>query len=332
MPRGRLRLLVNAIERTFRNVARSVRAFADELRRSWLPQGPEAEAEIKAELRPETGELPESYGKTRFVMLVVDPYLVHAYWEVPPSQLRDLNGQINGEGNMTQAVLRFHELTNDMEPIESAFDVQVDLSARNWYVPLWSPHKRYSVELGLRSISSFVPLARSNPIRTPRASPEEPLQKQALGVVTKMVIPADGMASRNGVEGRIEVSPRSRRPERPVRRPVATPIPAPTLQLAGPVHPATSAETLEKRLSELRTLRELSYQEAGATPESVGEFLQMEPAQVEEAMGEGREQPAQQGAGAPARELFEHLPLDLTAIAERDLKMGIASTLLWQPI
>lgn len=104
----------------------------------------------------EQGELPESYGRTKLVAMAVSPYLVHVYWDLPANQL----------ARSTAGSLRFHDVAEG-----ESFDVNVDLSAKNWYVHLWSPEKRYSVELMVNQASGPVPLATSNPVETPRAWP-----------------------------------------------------------------------------------------------------------------------------------------------------------------
>jgi len=123
-------------------------------------------------LRLEEGELPESIGRTRLVMLVVDPYLVHAYWEVTPERLAEAG---ETAGDSARSVLRFYETPDGAaggDPQAGWFDVDADLQSRNWYVPLWSAGRTYRTDLGLKSDDGrFVALASSNVIHTPRAWP-----------------------------------------------------------------------------------------------------------------------------------------------------------------
>lgn len=125
----------------------------------------------------EPGELPASYGTNRLVLLPVDPYLIHVYWDLastaPPAA-------------GAKPVLRFHESfpslnTNQTRP----FDVDVDFTTSSWYVNLWSPDKLYYADLGWRNQDgSFVELARSNTVRTPPAWPHpvEPVELPAAAV------------------------------------------------------------------------------------------------------------------------------------------------------
>jgi hypothetical protein len=90
--------------------------------------------------------------------MVIDPYLVHAYWDVNPAHYR----------SAVHAVLRVYDTTCETS---SYFDVPVSLPARNWYVQLWTPERAYFAELGLVAEGGFTALARSNTIQTPRAWP-----------------------------------------------------------------------------------------------------------------------------------------------------------------
>lgn len=119
--------------------------------------------------RPDVG-LPETYGRDRLVMLVVDPHQVHAYWEVTTQKLAEAQ-RIMDWSSLPPAVLRFHGVAGSESPADS-FDVPVNLQSRNWYVHLWTPDRSYYAELGLKSDSGqFVCLAKSNEVRTPRAWP-----------------------------------------------------------------------------------------------------------------------------------------------------------------
>jgi Domain of unknown function (DUF4912) len=109
------------------------------------------------------GELPSSYGVNRLVLLPVDPYLVHAYWEIdsPPDPREHVT-----------PVLRFYEAVAPGAE-GRPFDVDIDLQQHHSYVPLWSPGKIYQAELGLRADDgSFVPVASSNTVQTPPAEPQ----------------------------------------------------------------------------------------------------------------------------------------------------------------
>jgi hypothetical protein len=123
----------------------------------------------------EPGNLPEAYGETRVVLLPVHPYLIHAYWELTPEDLEGVKRRL-GEGHGgARPILRFYDVTClefDGTNAHSYFDVEVDLGAKNWYVPLWSPEKSYISDLGFkREDGEYLAITRSNMAHTPRAWP-----------------------------------------------------------------------------------------------------------------------------------------------------------------
>ena len=122
--------------------------------------------ESPRELTSEPGDLPDSYGKTKVILLPVEPHLVHAYWEVTSDELEKAKHRLGDAHKRSQAVLRFYDVTNivfDGTNAHSSFDVDIDLQAKNWYVSLRSPEKSYFVELGFRTEDGrFHPIARSN--------------------------------------------------------------------------------------------------------------------------------------------------------------------------
>jgi hypothetical protein len=114
--------------------------------------------------------LPAEYGQTRLVLLVVDPYLVHAYWEVAPEKLR----QAKKLAGQAKPVLRFHRESERAPGAAEAdsFDVAVDLQSHNWYVHLWSPEESLYADLALkRNDGTFIRLVRSQVVHMPRVRP-----------------------------------------------------------------------------------------------------------------------------------------------------------------
>jgi len=117
-------------------------------------------------------DLPETYGATELVLLPVDPYWIHAYWEVTPQTLSDVLSQIGSDAPQARYVLRIYDVTAiqfDGHNAHSSFDLPIELSARNWYIQLWSGEKSLVADLGLLLPDGrFFLLARSNAAHTPR--------------------------------------------------------------------------------------------------------------------------------------------------------------------
>jgi hypothetical protein len=120
----------------------------------------------------ELTELPSSYGHTRLTLMPVDPYHIHAYWEVTPHDYGAVMEHLGSERASAHWALRFYDVTYidfDGTNAHSYFDQPVDLAASNWYVNLWSSEKTYCADIGARAPTGlFEPACRSNFVRTPR--------------------------------------------------------------------------------------------------------------------------------------------------------------------
>lgn len=186
-------------------------------------------------------ELPKSYGETRVVAMAVNPYLVHIYWELDPKEA-PRKASLAAVG-----CLRFSDTTRGESP--SSFDVNVDLAAGNWYVQLWSPERRYWVELGVnREGGKFVPLARSNIVETPRAWPMAEVEER----FARMEPTPEARVGASGMNGSGAWSVSAASPDRPTPAAAASPIDA--------------AEVLRRKMNELYALRR--WEQPGSDAES----------------------------------------------------------------
>jgi hypothetical protein len=127
--------------------------------------------------------LPASYGRTKVVVLPIDPFHVHAYWEVTEKDRLLAMKRLDPMGaHRLSWVLRFHDVSSPRaRERDEHFDVFVDRAARNWYIELWSPGRRYWVELGTAFGARFSPVSRSREIELPRAAPAPPEPQRADG-------------------------------------------------------------------------------------------------------------------------------------------------------
>lgn len=131
-------------------------------------------------------ELPDHYGQSRVVLMVIDPYHLHTYWELTAQDRLDAKKRLNppDPDQPLTWVLRFYDVTGvepDTSSAHSFFDVVVKPGARSWYVELWSANKSYFAELGPRADGRFVPVCRSRPVWVPPAerwSPPAPVEAQ----------------------------------------------------------------------------------------------------------------------------------------------------------
>lgn len=143
--------------------------------------GQQQEAEPK-----ELTDLPSSYGQTRLTLMGIDPFWIHAYWEVTPHDHEAVMAQFGSERTSAHWALRFYDVTYidfDGTNAHGYFDRPVDLAANNWYVNLWSSEKTYCADIGARAPSGrFEPACRSNFVHTPRADESQHYRPEWLHV------------------------------------------------------------------------------------------------------------------------------------------------------
>jgi hypothetical protein len=136
--------------------------------------------------------LPEGYGDNRLVIMARDPFWFFAYWEITherAEQIRVAHGRDSWD--KAALVLRVYDLGESAQaPVDSTshFDVEVNKSARQWYVQVPYSGHAYVADLGLRwPDGKFVSLFRSNVIRMPsgRVSDKVDSQWMSVGLVSE---------------------------------------------------------------------------------------------------------------------------------------------------
>lgn len=128
-------------------------------------------------LLEDSDDLPVMYDETRVVLTVVDPHFVNVRWDLNPRQVSRVKHASARGGRSSHAVARFNEVSASTfadAHVRSSFDVEIDLGAGNWYVPLWSADRAYFVDLGFKTgEGTFYLLARSNTAEVPPSGPHE---------------------------------------------------------------------------------------------------------------------------------------------------------------
>lgn len=128
--------------------------------------------------------LPLNYGKTRIIAMVRDPWWIFAYWEITPELESSVKEQIKKNGqNFEKSVIRIHDITGikkfDGKNSVRFFDITLRDFARNWYVDVSSPSRRWCIEIGMvTKEGNFYLLARSNIIQTPRFGMSDMLDEE----------------------------------------------------------------------------------------------------------------------------------------------------------
>jgi hypothetical protein len=114
------------------------------------------------------------YAKDRLVVMVRDPYWLHAYWELSRKSVERAKVALGQYWHGARPVLRVCEVlrdgttTSSRQPIR---DVEIHGGVNNWYIDVYNPPKTYQLDIGyLAAEGKFYCLARSNVVSTPPAA------------------------------------------------------------------------------------------------------------------------------------------------------------------
>src|SRR5438067_2077036 len=118
-------------------------------------------------------DLPSGYGKDRVVVMVRDPYWLHAYWELTHQSIQRAEAALGQDWHGAKPILRLldvssHDTTSTSE--STLRDIDIHGGCNNWYIDVANPPRSYRVDIGYLAPSGrFYVLARSNVVTTPRA-------------------------------------------------------------------------------------------------------------------------------------------------------------------
>ena len=115
-------------------------------------------------------ELPGTYGDEKLVLMVRDPFWVHAYWDLTAKTLARVHA-LGGE-RMALRVYDVTDLVFDGRNAHSWFEIPAPEYARNWNIQMPQDGRNYLVELGwLTAGGRFLPVMRSNVVDVPIGRP-----------------------------------------------------------------------------------------------------------------------------------------------------------------
>jgi hypothetical protein len=105
----------------------------------------------------------------RLVVMVRDPYWLHAFWELSPKSVERAQAALGQHWHSAKPTLRVLR----MEESSSASwerDITIHGGVNNWYVDVQNPPCKFRLEIGyLAQNGSFYCLVRSNAVETPHA-------------------------------------------------------------------------------------------------------------------------------------------------------------------
>jgi hypothetical protein len=109
--------------------------------------------------------------KDRLVVMVRDPYWLHAYWELSARSIRRAEVAMGPHWHAARPVLRIHEVSRNgttSASRQTVRDIEIHGGVNNWYIDVQHPPKSYQVEIGyLAPGNRFFCLGRSNVVSTP---------------------------------------------------------------------------------------------------------------------------------------------------------------------
>ena len=109
--------------------------------------------------------------RDRIVLMVRDPYWLHACWELTRQSVERAKAAMAEHWHPAQPILRLYDIeigatTNTSERV--ARDIPIHGGVTNWYIDVANPPQGFRVDIGyLASTGKFFPLAKSNSVSTP---------------------------------------------------------------------------------------------------------------------------------------------------------------------
>ena len=105
----------------------------------------------------------------RLVVMVRDPYWLHAYWELAPRSLERAQSALGQHWHATRPVLRLFHISGDGSAVLQR-EITIHGGVSHWYVDVQNPPQQYRMEIGyVTAAGQFYCLTRSNSVTTPPA-------------------------------------------------------------------------------------------------------------------------------------------------------------------
>jgi hypothetical protein len=124
--------------------------------------------------------------KERIVVMVRDPYWLHAYWEIKRRSVERVQAAMSQDWHTARPYLRLLEVHDGGTSTTServVRDIEVHGGVSNWYVHVDKSPASYRLELGyMGSTGRFYPLVRSNVVTTPEPGSSDALDENWIDV------------------------------------------------------------------------------------------------------------------------------------------------------
>ena len=125
----------------------------------------------KSSLSPITQVPPIVKGQDRLILMVRDPYWLHAHWDITRQSVDRAKASLAENWHTVKPILRLLKMedsgtTSNAETV--AKDIEIHGGVRNWYIEVDNPPSRFRMLMGyITAGERFYELARSNTVITP---------------------------------------------------------------------------------------------------------------------------------------------------------------------
>jgi hypothetical protein len=130
-----------------------------------------AQTPPKKTLTPITAVPPAIKGEDRIVLMVRDPYWLHAHWDVTRQTVDRAKAALVEQWHSVRPILRLLKLDDSgtTESAENIYrDIEIHGGVRNWYIDVDQPPSRFRIVMGyMTGNGRFFELVRSNTVTTP---------------------------------------------------------------------------------------------------------------------------------------------------------------------
>ena len=118
-------------------------------------------------------DLPKGYNKDRIVVMVRDPFWLHAYWEITRQAIQRAEAALSQDWHSCKPILRLIDVTSNDTTCSSETivqDIEIHGGCNSWYLNVKTPPRSYRIDIGyIAKTGKFYVLSRSNVVTTPRA-------------------------------------------------------------------------------------------------------------------------------------------------------------------
>lgn len=163
--------------------------------------------------------------RDRLIVMVRDPYWLHAYWELSRHGVERAQAALGQDWHASKPTIRLYEVgggttTSSVETVVR--DITIHGGVNNWYVDVIDPPKNYRLDIGyLSPRGRFFVLARSNIVSTPKADAKDLLDENWAEVAEnyEKIYAQSGGNAQEGASGELQELFEER-----LRRPMGSPL------------------------------------------------------------------------------------------------------------